>query len=120
MKWASTIPSGGGGSSAIWHLHWLGPTPRLPRGLQPTLWSATVWGQRLGRAPYGSRPAVPVRPDRRMAPAQDIHQAGHRIAPGTARGAVGPRAAGSAALVTGGLAAVDVQDLAGDVRRCLQ
>ena len=32
MKWASTIPSGGGGSSAIWHLHWLGLTPRLRRG----------------------------------------------------------------------------------------
>src|SRR5580700_7145034 len=24
MKWASTIPSGGGGSSAIWNLRWLG------------------------------------------------------------------------------------------------
>src|ERR1700735_4959104 len=31
MKWASTISSGGGGDSAIWHLHWLGLTPRLRR-----------------------------------------------------------------------------------------
>src|ERR1700735_2948844 len=37
MKWVSTIPSGGGGSSAIWHLHWLGLTPASRRSLQPTL-----------------------------------------------------------------------------------
>jgi hypothetical protein len=28
MKWASKIPSGGGGSSPTWHLHWLGLAPR--------------------------------------------------------------------------------------------
>ena len=35
MKWVSTIPSGGGGSSAIWHLHWLGLTPRSRPRLEP-------------------------------------------------------------------------------------
>src|SRR5580658_4454243 len=27
MKWVSTMPSAGGGDSAIWYLHWLGLTP---------------------------------------------------------------------------------------------
>src|ERR1700733_1291214 len=31
MKWASTIPSGGGGSSFMWYLHWLGLTPAYDR-----------------------------------------------------------------------------------------
>src|SRR5579871_907170 len=37
MKWVSTIPSGGDGSSAIRHLHKVGLTPTSRRSLQPTL-----------------------------------------------------------------------------------
>jgi hypothetical protein len=37
MKWASTIPSGGGGGWAIWHLNWLVSRPAYHGGLQAAL-----------------------------------------------------------------------------------
>ena len=69
--------------------------------------------------------AVPQPAHGRVAPAQGVHEARHQLAEGTHRGAARPRARPSRrpsgpASVTGGLAAVDVQELAGDVRRVLQ
>ncbi len=51
-------------------------------------------GSRGADQPGDRRPAVPQRAHRRMASAQDIHQAWRRLAPGTARCAVGARATG--------------------------
>src|SRR5579862_8537674 len=49
MKWASTMSSGGGGNSAIWHLRWLGLTPHFRRvcwtlGIAPPphAWESTL------------------------------------------------------------------------------
>jgi hypothetical protein len=51
---------------------------------------------RRGRAdqPGDRRPAVPVRPDGRMAPAQGVRQARHQLAPGPAPGSGRPRTGG--------------------------
>ena len=81
-------------------------------------------GPRRPHQPGDRRRAVLVRAHGRMAPGQGIYQAGHRLPPGAARRAGEPGEAGPAGLaggsVVGGLAAVDVQDLAGDVGRGLQ
>jgi len=53
-----------------------------------TGWSRTptadFGGPRRAHQYRDRRPAVPVRPHRRMAPAQDLHQTRHRLPPGTA------------------------------------
>jgi hypothetical protein len=41
MKWVSTIAVGGGGSSAIGYLHWLGLSHPAYEGLQPMLLTAS-------------------------------------------------------------------------------
>src|SRR5580704_16121570 len=69
MKWASTIPSGGGGSSAIRHLRLLGSRTRLRRGPQTTVLRVSVRSSFRGRVAIrtagGSRGTAALRGDRR-------------------------------------------------------
>src|SRR5215472_3544680 len=76
-------------------------------------------GCRVGRAPVGA--VVLLKAFSRLGYfpvlGQHIHQARPRLPSGTAPGARRRSATGPAGLVTGDLAAVGVQDLAGDIRR---
>src|SRR3974390_2737384 len=53
MKWASTIPSGGGGSSAIYYLHWLGLMVPLRRVCCRCYVARTAPSSRRHRQPCG-------------------------------------------------------------------